>query len=163
MRNYVNIRFRSLYPSILLEFNIAPNTQLGKIIIPNKIFEDENHYNSTKYERAGEFIENLTTDNIIEFCHRWFGLANFEELLDDMCEYYNKFVTPVSREGTYRMFYRNDDNKVIQVPVKRTNNKKVISPITYLEEGQRAINPIIVLDKLPSKGVTYNGYYAGLD
>ena len=142
-----------------MEFNIAPHTQLGRVIIPNKVYEDENHYNNPKYERAGEYIENLTCDNIIEFCHRWMGLANFNEILEDMAEYYNKF-----NQSQYMLFYRNDEGRVIEQPVKELRNKDhVIKPVIELEEGQRSISPIIVMSKLPSKGVEYNGYYAGLD
>ena len=73
------------------EFNIAPNTQIGRIEIPVKVYENENLYNieADKYSRGGEFIENLVTDNMIEYCHRWFHLANFEEILEDIDEFYN--------------------------------------------------------------------------
>jgi hypothetical protein len=154
--------FRALYPSVCLEFNIAPHTQLGKIIIPEKVFQDENHYNSGKYERAGEFVENLTTDSIIEFCHRWFGLANFNEFMDDMKEYQNKFIECFSGHGQYYRFWLDSKEQVKEVPVKSTysteEKKNVINPIT---KG-RSFSPIVVLNKLPSEGVKYNGYYAGL-
>ena len=83
--------YKSLYPSIMSEFNIAPNTQIGRIEIPVKVYENENLYNieADKYSRGGEFIENLVTDNMIEYCHRWFHLANFEEILEDIDEFYN--------------------------------------------------------------------------
>ena len=41
-----------------------------------------------KYSRGGEFIENMVTDNIIEFCKRWFHLAGFNEILEDINEFY---------------------------------------------------------------------------
>ena len=72
------------------EFNIAPNTQIGKIIIPEQVYDDENAYHTDpdRYSRGGEFIENMVTDNYVEFCHRWFKLAGFEEMLDDIDEYF---------------------------------------------------------------------------
>lgn len=75
------------------EFNIAPNTQYGKIEIREKVYDDENayHIEDEKYSRGGEFIENLVTDNHIEFCHRWFKLANITEMIDDVDEFYNRF------------------------------------------------------------------------
>ena len=88
--NLIDYDFKSLYPSIMGEDNIAPNTQIGKIEIPEKVYKDENAYGiePEKYSRGGEFIENMVTDNHIEFCHRWFHLANFTEMLDDIDEYY---------------------------------------------------------------------------
>lgn len=85
--------FKSLYPSLMGEFNIAPNTQIGKIEIREKVYDGENayHIEEDKYSRGGEFIENLVTDNHIEFCHRWFKLANVSEMIEDIDEYYNRF------------------------------------------------------------------------
>ena len=77
----------------MLEFNIAPNTQVGKIEIPNKVYKFENLYGieEEKYSRGGEFIENMVTDNIIEFCNRWFNLANYQEFLEDIDEFYSGY------------------------------------------------------------------------
>lgn len=75
------------------EFNIAPNTQIGKIEIRQKVYDEENYYGieEEKYSRGGEFIENLVTDNHIEYCHRWFKLANVYEMIEDIDEFYNRF------------------------------------------------------------------------
>lgn len=72
------------------EYNIAPNTQIGKIILDEKVYSDENAYHNDpeKYSRSGEFIENIVTDNPIEYCHRWFHLANIEEIIDDIDEFF---------------------------------------------------------------------------
>lgn len=74
----------------MLEFNIAPNTQYGKIVIPDKVYKNENAYGTAEeqYSRGGEFIENLVTDNIIEFCKRWYYLAGINEIIEDIDEYY---------------------------------------------------------------------------
>jgi hypothetical protein len=74
------------------EFNIAPNTQIGRIDIEEKVYEHENVYGLDKYSRGGEFIENMVTDNVIEFCKRWFGLAGIMEFVQDMKEYEAKFM-----------------------------------------------------------------------
>ena len=89
----MKVVYKSLYPSIMSEFNIAPNTQIGRIEINSKVYNNENTYKipEEKYSRGGEFIENLVTDNHIEFCHRWFKLANVEEMIEDVDEYYNRF------------------------------------------------------------------------
>ena len=72
------------------EFNIAPNTQIGKIIVPEKVYENENVYHTDpeRYSRSGEFLENMVVDNIIQFCHRWFHLADTLEMIDDIDEFF---------------------------------------------------------------------------
>ena len=86
----MKVVYKSLYPSIMSEFNIAPNTQIGRIEINTKVYNNENTYNipEEKYSRGGEFIENMVTDNVIEYCHRWFHLSNIEQMLDDIDEFY---------------------------------------------------------------------------
>ena len=63
---------------------------IGAIYIPEKIYDNENYYRNPRYNRAGEFIENLVTDNVLEFSHRYFHLASFEEFLfEDLPEFIN--------------------------------------------------------------------------
>jgi hypothetical protein len=71
-----------------LQFGLAPNTIIGRINIPQKVFEHENPFLNDKYNRGGDFIENLVSDNIIEFAKRWLHLAGFKEFIEDMKEYY---------------------------------------------------------------------------
>lgn len=89
--NMMDYDYKALYPSIMGEFNIAPNTQIGRIDIDEKVYENENVYCLDKYSRGGEFIENMVSDNIIEFCKRWMGLAGIMEFIEDMKEYESKF------------------------------------------------------------------------
>jgi hypothetical protein len=124
--------YKSLYPSITLEFNIAPNTQIGKIEIPEKVYENENQYckseeDAQKYSRSGEFIENMVTDNEIEFCKRWFHLAGFNELLDDANEYFaNKMFSNMSYIEALNSY-----GDKIEAPLLPTNNKGVINPLVF--------------------------------
>ena len=76
--------YKRLYPSLLQEFNMAPNTQVGKIIIENSPYTD---IPELKIDSGGSFIENLASYNFIEFCHRWLHMANIEQMLDDIHEY----------------------------------------------------------------------------
>lgn len=118
----------------MLEFNIAPNTQIGRIIIPEKVYEHENtyHIDEEKYSRGGEFIENMVTDNIVEYCKRWFHLAGFEEFLQDIDEYFGdrgfgKFSN-LQKAGFGTITY---------------TNQKVISPIEFNDNSSGIISPII--------------------
>lgn len=76
--------YKRLYPSLLQEFDMAPNTQVGKIIIENSPYTD---IPELKIDSGGSFVENLTSYNFIEFCHRWLHMANIEQMLDDIDEY----------------------------------------------------------------------------
>ena len=80
-----------------------------------------------KYSRAGEFIENLVTDNEIEFCKRWFHLAGFNELLEDANEYFESRML-----GS--MNYINAINSygdIIETPLIPTDNNGVINPLIF--------------------------------
>ena len=121
--------YKSLYPSIDLENNIAPNTQIGKIIIEEQVYDNENRYGNDKYERGGEFIENLVCDNIILFAHRWFRLANFKEMLSDIDEYYKLNFAPLSSYNYLFSDYVLVDGNYVTCPVQYT---PVINP--FVEE-----------------------------
>ena len=96
----VDFDYASLYPSIILENNIALNTQIGRIIIedpdnPDKAFSLNEHTDmyetdeaDVKYVRGGEFVDNLISGNILEFCWRWLGLGDIYSVLDDISEFY---------------------------------------------------------------------------
>lgn len=137
--------YKSLYPSIVLEFNIAPNTQIGRIDIPDKIYANENAFNNDKYFRGGEFIENMVCDNIIEFCHRWLHLANFKEALDDMNEYFRiKYVTYSNFDTHSEFNYNEKDKQRYITPLKNeihdsidviyNDNEKGLKIMYFMEE-----------------------------
>ena len=76
--------YKRLYPSLMQEFNMAPNTQVGKIFIDDAPFKDPAYL---KLSTGGTFTENLASYNYVEFCHRWVGLGNVEECIQDITEY----------------------------------------------------------------------------
>ena len=86
--NLDDFDFKSLYPSIMREYNIAPNTQIGKILIDQQVWDGENPFKYGKYCRGGQFIEDFKSDCHVEFCKRWLHLAGLEEMIDDMKEYF---------------------------------------------------------------------------
>lgn len=100
INNTVDFDYSSLYPSIILEFNIAPNTQIGKVIIedpndPTRAFSTNEHpdmYSSddsvAKYSRGGEFLENYMCDCPMEFGKRWMGLGDINDVIKDLEEFY---------------------------------------------------------------------------
>ena len=146
--NLQDYDYKSLYPSIIIEFNIAPNTQIGRIIIPNKVYQGENATKipEGKYSRGGEFIENLVCDNIIEFCKRWFQLAGFKEFMEDWAEYNQKNTVCYSRETyqytTTNTYYDKKLEQVMTIPVH--TRPKLISPIVSL--SCKYISPIHIYE-----------------
>ena len=125
--NLQDYDFKSLYPSIELEDNIAPNTQIGRIDIPNKVYSGENPYNNDKYTRAGNFIEDYVSDYNIEFLSRWLHLAGIKEFLEDWKEYNAKY-RPNTNPGYFGV-YGIKDNKLAICPI--IDQSTVVSPIIY--------------------------------
>lgn len=121
--NLQDYDYKALYPNIILEFGIAPNTLIGYIHIPVKIYDGENGNMNPKYSRGGEFIENMVCDNVIEFAHRWFHLAGVSEFIEDWKEYNNKFNTNYSQFG-YDRPYNYHDGKLYTVPLVNKPEKE---------------------------------------
>lgn len=147
--NLDDFDYKSLYPSIMLEFNIAPNTQEGRIVIPNQVYDHENIYKieEEKYSRGGEFVENLVTDNHIAFCHRWMHLANFEEFIEDLDEFYSDRglgnFSNLSAAGF-------GSGQAPMIPV----SSKVETAAIF--DGSRVIKPVVFYANKPEK---YNENY----
>lgn len=97
--NVVDYDYKALYPNITLENNMAPNTQIGRYELNEKVSynEHEDMYTSdedsvAKYSRAGEFLENMMSGCHLEFCKRWLHLGDFIDVVHDMQEYYSNLA-----------------------------------------------------------------------
>ena len=114
-RNAVDFDYASLYPIIMKENNIAPNTEIGKINIIDDPYPDYNHFNNERfYDKAGYFIEDYMSGNKIEFARRWFKMPDIIEMkkliieyfdnngMEDLHSYYD------SRTGLFRPFVISD-------------------------------------------------------
>jgi hypothetical protein len=123
----------------MLENNIAPNTQIGKVDIKSQVHRKENPYMEDKYNRGGDFLDNMTCDYPIEFSSRWFGLAGFEEMLDDIDEYFS-----TNSIGPLRELSKKNS------PILPTTSA-VIEPIRFFDDTYK---PIYVDVKFP-KDLTY--------
>lgn len=112
--------FKSLYPSTMREFNIAPNTQIGKVEIANKVHDKENPFDYNKYSRGGQFLEDYQCGSYIEFCQRWFHLAGYMEFIEDMKEYF-------AMKGSIGFIDEYDNN--VNNLVRRTNVDNLSIPL----------------------------------
>ena len=151
--NLIDYDFKALYPSIMGEDNIAPNTQIGRIEIPDKVYENENayHIEESKYSRGGEFIENLVSDDTIEYCHRWFHLANTKEFIDDLNEFYSGFSSNDTKFTNLISAGYGDGNK--RCPLKPTTKSSVRQPI-YFGTKTKTFSPVIFYNER-NKDITY--------
>lgn len=131
--------YKSLYPSLCLENNIAPNTQIGKIDIPNQVHNKENPYMEEKYNRGGNFLDDYGCDYTLEFAHRWLGLGTYQDMLDDIDEYFS-----ANSIGPLRELYNNN------CPILPTTSA-VIEPIKFYNDSYK---PIIMNVSYP-EGLTY--------
>ena len=93
---------------------------------PVGMFEEE------KYSRGGEFVENLVTDNELEFCNRWLKLGNFSDVINDIDEFYGNeygiFSTIMNDTSIIHPIIPISDK--IETPIM-FNEGKVISPISF--------------------------------
>ena len=71
---------------------MGPNTIIAHLTIPEIVYEFENRFkrDSVKYKREGQFMEDLQSHVWLEFFHRWFHLASYGEMYDDVIEYYTR-------------------------------------------------------------------------
>ena len=135
--NLVDFDYKAMYPSISIENNFSPHTQIGKIEIPDKIYEHENRLGIEVWNRSEEFSEAITTQNILLLCSRWFRLANYRELIHDVEEYYNMVG---------RTLYYVKNGKFISAEIVSDNKKPEC--IEFTDNSQK-INPVIFRMKMP--------------
>lgn len=111
--NLVDSDYKSLYPSIIRQFNVLAHTQIGFIILANNIHAKQNRTHYEYYTAGGQYIEDLQSHNWLEFCCRWFGLADFNELYNYTREIFTNEIrpsiplahnTPAMEDGYYYPF-----------------------------------------------------------
>ena len=76
--NVIDMDLSSLYPSIILAFNIDTSTQFGRILMSNDIGED----------LAPEFIDYLISQNYLEIGNKYFNLPTATEIINMIQEKY---------------------------------------------------------------------------
>lgn len=144
--------FTSLYPSLIREFNIAPNTQIGMIEIINKIHDKENRTNDDRYSRGGAFLTDLQSQVYLLFCHRWLKFGNYKELYHDIEEYFTNHKTPSNN-----LRWCNSKGLIIPSHIYNESIEKTAVRFDQEDTLRKAVSfyKIPQLDKL--KGVNNNG------
>jgi hypothetical protein len=107
--------------------------------------------------RAGEFVENLVSDNIIEFGKRWLHLAGVKDLILDIEEFYNRYYKSYSTNGWYGFsHYYPEEDKLVECPVRDIGKKKAIPAIKFDNTPER---PFKLYKSMKNSGVSLNGIY----
>ena len=160
LNNLDDYDYKSLYPSIMREFNTAPNTQIGRVYIDQKVYDKENPFDNPYYVRGGAFLEDLQCGVYLEFCKRWLHLAGYGDLYKDVLDYANNIKPSMKMP---RNFTRDGKIKVLRY-LPKGSKKKVMSK---LREGEKIKvwhyykkpeNFDIILNTIPRTGVVFNDY-----
>lgn len=85
-RNIIDFDLTSLYPSIIRAFNISKMSQIGKILIPEKVSDLENPYGEERYNRGGDFVDDYECGDMLFLGRKWFNLPSVKEMLDELGE-----------------------------------------------------------------------------
>ena len=112
-RNGVDYDYKSLYPSLMIELNLAPNTQVGKMIIDTCVYEFENEFHNPDWNRGAAFAQDIISRNYITIGHRWFGLATYKDIIKDIMEYHiikaPRRPMTLTQDGALIPFYFNPE------------------------------------------------------
>ena len=92
--NLDDFDYARLYPSIIFENNISPNTMIGKLHLPEQLDSKEDRFNNEYFSREVAFIEDLCSHDYINFGERYLGLAGYEQMYYDIIEYFNTVANP---------------------------------------------------------------------
>ena len=90
LRNNDDFDFTALYPSIIEQSNMSPATMHGKVLFDQPTDKLENRFDNPYYDRSVWFMEDLISNNIIDFCHRHLGMPNYEEMYDLITKYFTE-------------------------------------------------------------------------
>lgn len=104
--------YASLYPNLIIMFNMAMNTQIGMLNIDHKCSEFENRRHLEHWTRSGEFFEDLHTKNWILVGVKWFNLPGVMDIIRFVDEYFNTVLKPTCMYG-----FQEGDRKYWQ-PIK---------------------------------------------
>ena len=124
LNNANDFDYKSLYPSLLREFNMAPNTQIGMIQFEKPPYTDNI---SESLGNGGTYSENLASYNFIEFCHRWIHLANIDEMLNDVDEFFSRYRTPMYKgKGNLKL---DKEQRIVAYTVDKSKAAYIERPI----------------------------------
>lgn len=81
--NVIDMDFGAMYPNIIITFNIADVSMIGKLIIgetASDYYSKDNIEDLEGYDAGKDFMENYLTNNIPMMGSKWFNLPTVDEL-----------------------------------------------------------------------------------
>lgn len=73
---------------------MSPPTMHGKVFIEEILDPRENRFNNDYFDRTIWFIEDLISNDALTFGNRYLHLASYEELYDDIIEFFKNIKNP---------------------------------------------------------------------
>lgn len=83
--NVIDMDFSSMYPNIIIAFNISRRTMIGKLIIGEKAqdYYVKHKIDLDSYDGGKEFIDNYLTGNTLMMGNKWFNLPKMSDICKD--------------------------------------------------------------------------------
>lgn len=92
LKNVVDFDFSSMYPWIIITFNISRGTMIGKLLIDTVDTGDSLRYAEdleSNTDKGRLFMEDYLTNHVSMLCSKWFGLPSTEELIIELGDKFN--------------------------------------------------------------------------
>ena len=132
----MNKWYKSLYPSIDREFNMAPNTIIGYIKTDPAVNATNSMFlDSANESVGGRFLEDFQSHNWLEFSTRWFNLADYGSMIKDIEEYYTLYRNPAR-------------------PLRLYNTNGIMNGIIFVNKDLPSPG-IVFIDNKVEKGIDY--------
>lgn len=83
----VDMDFSSMYPNIIITFNIGPNCLVGKLTVNDKMISDRYNFKEIaegSYDAGKDFMEAVLSGNVLMTGTRWFNLPDTNTLLKEL-------------------------------------------------------------------------------
>ncbi len=75
--NVVDMDYSAMYPHMIITFNISASTMIGKLICP---YKPKGKEEEEKYDAGQDLVDNLLTDNVLNFGTKWLDLPDGLEI-----------------------------------------------------------------------------------
>lgn len=121
---------------------MSPVTMHGKILFEEQIDPKENRFNNPNFDRTVWFIEDMLSHNTIDFCHRYLGMPDYEEMYDMIIEYFSKFSNPT---GAFRYTDLLTGKKFMYHLIDNQKRRQMY----HLVDNTKKRNMIILQERMP--------------
>ena len=131
---------------------MSTDTMDGKILLPDKIDPKENRFNNNYFDRGVWLVEDYISGNRLDFCHRYLNLGTYEDVYDDIIEFFNTRRNPLS--GALKHADCISGNKIVCRNVLNDQKRIVISSVDNSKPYKR--KAIIIQERMPDNNDNKN-------